>query len=136
LETTKSLQVLLGTCYEEDKTVISQVFLGTLSGQLRSIIRVKTRIDPEAYGDATDIHSLLVLYSLAKDAQTRGQKPDVIINYLAEAYNIAANCKFDKLTTEDPVKQIVVELKTAIIKILVDELGAQRPSPSPCQSSK
>jgi hypothetical protein len=73
--------------------VISLVFLGDLHGPLNETIRIEFKVDPNEYGETRDIHSLLILYSLAKEAQLRGVSKDLIIAYLSEALGIASQIR-------------------------------------------
>ena len=111
-EDTRSLQILEGMCTIQGKDVyvLSQVFLGSLHGSLKSPIRVEFKIDPEEFGDTKDIHSVLILYSLAQEARARGQSKDVIISYLSEALGILAQIKHSNPTTLQPVKNAIEDM--------------------------
>jgi hypothetical protein len=115
---TQSLQLLQGTCVSKgnDLYVISLVFLGDLHGLLAETIRIEFKVDPSEYGETRDIHSLLILYSLAREAQLRGVSKDLIIAYLSEALGIAGQIKH-----LDPPE--LDSIRTAIVSML-RELGA------------
>lgn len=106
---TRSLQLLQGTCTskENEVYVISQVFLGTLRGRLADPIRIKFKVDTEEYGATRDIHSLLILYSLAKDAQSRRVSKDLVIAYLSEALGIASQIKHLDRETLSSIKAAI-----------------------------
>ncbi len=94
-ETTHSLQILSGICDKKDNDVliISQVFLGDLRGRLHSPLRITFKYDTKEYAVTKDVHSLLILYSLARDAQERGLDRELIRKYLVEATNIIEQLK-------------------------------------------
>jgi hypothetical protein len=90
---TRSLQLLRGLCKKGDDDVYtahSQVFLGNLCGSLDTTVRVDFKIHVEEFSTTKDMHSVLVLYSLAQEAKARGRDKDLIISYLSEALKIAA----------------------------------------------
>lgn len=123
-ETTHSLQILSGTCKKQDDEVfiISHVFLGDLGGSLTSPLLIKFKIDPEEYGNTKDIHSLLIWYSLAKDAQKRGLSKEVIFSYLSEASNIMEQLRqVDKFSFLPQIKNAIDDIRA--------ELGANLASP-------
>jgi hypothetical protein len=109
--------------------------LGSLRGQLPGIVRIKTKFDPENVGDIEDIHNLFVLYSLAQDAQEKGQKRNVISAYLSAAYDFASLCKFAKLPADDPLKKAIDDVKTAIVNSM-EKLGIEKNADSPCLSGR
>ena len=115
---TYSLQLLRGMCSTkgEDVYVISQVFLGDLHGPLGSIVRIEFKVDPEEFANTRDMHTLLLIYSLAKDAQARGLSKDMIIAYLSEALGIAAQIK--------PAENATLQSVKSAIEALLRELGA------------
>lgn len=115
---TQSLQLLTGTCTSKgnDVYVISQVFLGDLNGHLGSPVRIEFKVDPSEFATTRDIHSLLILYSLAKDAQVRGLSKDLIIAYLSEALGIAA-----QITHSDPT---TLKAITSAVEGMLRELDA------------
>jgi hypothetical protein len=117
-QTTRSLQLLQGTCVSKgnDVYVISLVFLGDLHGPLNEAIRIEFKVDPNEYGETRDIHSLLILYSLAKEAQLRGVSKDLIIAYLSEALGIASQIKSNN-------QPGLPSIRAAILSML-NELGA------------
>lgn len=117
-QTTRSLQLLQGTCAVkgDDVYVISLVFLGDLHGPLGEPIRIEFKVDPSEFGETRDIHSLLILYSLAKEAQLRGVSKDLIIAYLAEALGIASQIRSDNPPGLDSIR--------AAILSMLHELGA------------
>lgn len=125
-DTTGSLQIMNGICSKTDGgvSVISQVFLGNLHGTLDNPIRVSYKINADEYGLTKDIHSLLILYSLAKDAQNRRLGKDVIINYLQYAYGIATDCKVRNSDSIEIVKKAVIDM--------LRELGAIDPAIPTC----
>lgn len=117
-QTTRSLQLLQGTCESKgnDVYVISLVFLGDLHGPLNEAIRIVFKVDPNEYGETRDIHSLLILYSLAKEAQLRGVSKDLIIAYLSEALGIASQIRSGNPPGLDSIR--------AAILSMLNELGA------------
>jgi hypothetical protein len=117
-EKTQSLQLLQGICSlkGQEVYVISQVFLGDLSGPLGKTIRIEFKVDSDEFATTRDIHSLLILYSLAKDAQARGLSKDLIIAYLAEAIGIAGQIKHAQAAGLPRIKSAV--------ELMLRELGA------------
>jgi hypothetical protein len=115
---TYSLQLLRGMCRNDDAgvNVISLVFLGDLNGSLDSHVRIEFKLHPDEYGRTKDIHSVLILYSLAKDAQAKGVSKDLIIQYLAEASGIISDIKNSNPETLESVK--------GAIERMLNELGA------------
>jgi hypothetical protein len=106
---THSLQLLRGMCSLKgnDVYVISQVFLGDLKGPLGSPIRIEFKVDPKEFANTRDIHSLLILYSLAKDAQARGLSKDLIIEYLSDALGIATQLEHSDPATVQAIKNAI-----------------------------
>jgi hypothetical protein len=117
-EKTQSLQLLQGICTSKgnDVYMISQVFLGDLHGRLGNTIRIEFKVDPNEFATTRDIHSLLILYSLAKDAQARGLSKDLVIAYLSEALGIAT-----QITHSDPA---TLQFIRSAIEGMLRELGA------------
>jgi hypothetical protein len=85
---------------------------------------VEYKITAEEYGLTKDVHTLLLLYSLAKDAQQRGLRKDLIINYLSYAYGIASDCKFKDSPDVETIRNAVSEM--------LRELGASSPAAIVC----
>ncbi|HEV7682810.1 MAG TPA: hypothetical protein VGO68_11850 [Pyrinomonadaceae bacterium] len=117
-EKTQSLQLVKAICTPKGKDVyvISQVFLGNLRGRLGDPVRIEFKVDSDEYATTRDIHSLLILYSLAKDSQARGLSKDLTQEYLSEALKIA-----DQITMSDTAT--LRTIRTAIENTL-QELGA------------
>lgn len=108
-KTTLSLQVLNGACLKEDGNVfvVSKVFLGNLKGSLGNPILIRSKIDPSEYMYAKDIHSLLILYSLAREAQERGVSKEIIIGYLVKARVLASELKYSDRQSLQPIKDAI-----------------------------
>lgn len=109
---TQSLQVLQGICAPKGNEVyvISLVFLGDLHGGLANTVRIEFKVDPNEYGSTRDIHSLLILYSLAKEGQARGLSKDLIIAYLSEALGIARQIKHGDMSALESIKAAVLRM--------------------------
>jgi hypothetical protein len=112
LEKSHSLQLLRGTCSSngKDVTIYSQVFLGDLHGPLGSTITIPFKFDPSDVGKTRDFHSLLILYSLAKDAQAKGLGKEIIIAYLSEALGIVAQIKNLEPETLQSIKSAIEDM--------------------------
>jgi hypothetical protein len=108
-EKTQSLQLLQAICTSRgnDVYVISQVFLGNLHGSLGNPIRIEFKIDSSEFATTSDIHSLLILYSLAKDAQLRGLSKDLTKEYLSEALRIADQIKMSDTATLGAIRSAI-----------------------------
>lgn len=122
-----ALQLLQGMCSTrgDDLYVLSQVFLGDLHGSLVTPVRLEFKIHEDEFSDTKDIHSLLLLYSLAQEAKARGLNKDLIIDYLSEAKSIAAQIKNPKPETLQPIKNA--------IERMFHELGASNLMVLPAQ---
>lgn len=127
---TRSLQLLQGMCSTQGKDlyVLSQVFLGDLHGSLVTPVRIEFKFDPGEFSDTKDMHSLLILYSLAQEAQARGLGKDLIIGYLSEALGIAAQIRNPDPQTLQPIK--------AAIERMLQELGASNLLVLPAQPTQ
>lgn len=115
---TRSLQLLQGMCSSRgnDLYVLSQVFLGDLHGSLVTPVRIEFKIDEQEFSDTKDIHSLLILYSLAQEAHARGLSKELIFTYLSEAREIADQIKNQKPETLQTIR--------GAIERMFHELGA------------
>jgi hypothetical protein len=84
---TSSLQVLSGLCFAAKGTEVmhSQVFSGTLHGDLPEPLVADLPLLPQEFGTTRDIHTASLLYALAQDARRRGMDQDIVIGYLAQA---------------------------------------------------
>jgi hypothetical protein len=109
---TESLLALVFECPEKapsDKSsdLTSQWFLGSLRGELDTVINVKARFEFVDYKDANGLHNLLALYALAMDAQRSGNIPSAI-RYLSVAHTAAA-CKLKSIDENKTLQRDVYE---------------------------
>lgn len=120
---TRSLQLLRGLCKKGDDNVYtahSQVFLGNLCGPLDTNVRIDFKIHVQEFSTTKDMHSVLVLYSLAQEAKARRRDKDLIISYLSEALKIAAqieNQDATLLSIESAIKSMLRELGVSPVGI-------------------
>lgn len=107
------LQLIHGMCLRSDDggvRIFSQVFLGDLHGPLSPTVRLKFKFDPEEFSDTKDIHSVLILYSLAQEAKARGLGKEVSISYLSEANEIAAQIKNTDAATLKLIRDVIASM--------------------------
>ena len=89
---TGSLQVLSGLCFSRRgaEIVRSQIFFGALGGQLPEPLLADLAVSTDEFGATRDVHTVSILYALARDASERHLDRDLAISYLARAREVAA----------------------------------------------
>lgn len=106
---TRSLQLLRGMCKtgSDGVYVYSQVFLGELRGALDTPVRIDFKIDAQEYGTTKDIHSVLILYSLAQEARARGLNEVFIKVCLKHAWDLVTQIRNTDAATVQSIKSAI-----------------------------
>ena len=97
---TASLQILSGLCVRQNNTdfMRSQIFSGTLGGNLAEPLVADLPLSADELGAARDMHTASILYTLARDSREMKADPDVTLSYLDLAQQLATGIHSDGAT--------------------------------------
>ena len=97
---TSSLQILAGMCVRQNNAdfMRSQIFSGTLVGNLGEPLVADLPLSADELGAARDMHTASILYTLARDSKAMKADPDVTLSFLDEAKQLATGIQSDGAT--------------------------------------
>lgn len=70
-------------------TVHQLIYLGDLAPGRDQVVQLDVRVAPGEFARTQDAYSVVMLYSLARDAQRLGLPANVVVGFLSEAHSIA-----------------------------------------------
>lgn len=114
-----------GTILSDDGTnyvVFSQFYLPYEGDDLTSnVITVELPVKTAEFANTQDTHTLVILYSLAVDAQRRGINPARVAPFLSVAKNLIADIEGRSGQLSDDLANIKEAVETAEAKILAGD---------------